>query len=71
MKLRQHQFSTQPQISNENGCVRKSDKARPIFVEFYGDDNLELYKPNPPSKEAIQRAKFRDKTFHWNRDSRN
>ena len=71
MKLRQHQFSIQPRISNENGCVRKSDKARPIFVEFYGDDNLELYKPNPPSKEAIQRAKFRDKTFHWNRYSSN
>ena len=71
MKLRQHQFSTQTQISSENGCVRRSDKARPIFVEFYGDDNLELYKPNPPSKEAIQRAKFRDKTFHWDRNPRN
>ena len=36
----------------ENGCVRKSDKAVPI-------------PPNPPSKEAVERAKFVDKTYHW------
>jgi hypothetical protein len=24
-----------------------------------------LKKPNPPSKEAIERAKFVDKTYHW------
>ena len=52
----------------ENGCVRRSDKAEPIHVEFYGKDNLELYKPNPPSKEAVERAKFKDKTYHWKRD---
>ena len=70
MKLRQHQFSIRPRISNENGCVRRSDKAEPIFVEFYGKDNLELYKPNPPSKEAITRAKFVDKTYRWSRHTR-
>ena len=65
MKLRNHQFSTQPPTSdiykvwkhpwyeyNENGCVRRSDKAEPI-------------PPNPPSKEAVERAKFVDKTYHW------
>ena len=36
----------------ENGCVRRSDKAI-------------LIKPNPPSKEAVERAKFVDKTYHW------
>jgi hypothetical protein len=25
----------------------------------------ELIKPNPPSKEAVERAKFVDKTYHW------
>ena len=68
MKLRNHQFSTQPRIFEgggyehpwykhtlkENGCVRKSDKAIPI-----------LKSPNPPSKEAIEKAKFVDKTYHW------
>jgi len=62
MKLRDHQFSTQPRIFDggyvhpwykENGCVRKSDKAI-------------LIKPNPPSKEAVEKAKFKDKTYYWN-----
>ena len=30
-----------------------------------------LNKPNPPTKEAIERAKFVDKTYHWNRNSSN
>jgi len=63
MKLRNHQFSTQPRIFDggyvhpwykENGCVRKSDKAI-------------LIKPNPPTKEAVEKAKFIDKTYEWNR----
>ena len=28
----------------------------------------ELIKPNPPSKEAVERAKFVDKTYVWSRD---
>ena len=24
-----------------------------------------LKKPNPPTKEAKEKAKFKDKTFHW------
>ena len=24
-----------------------------------------LKKPKPPTKEAIEKAKFKDKTFHW------
>ncbi len=24
-----------------------------------------LNKPNPPSQEAIEKAKFVDKTYHW------
>ncbi len=29
-----------------------------------------LNKPNPPSKEAVKRAKFRDKTYNWPSDNR-
>ena len=63
MKLRNHQFSTQPRIFDggyehpwykENGCVRKSDKAI-------------LIKPNPPTQEAVDKAQFVDKTYEWNR----
>ena len=36
----------------ENGCVRKSDKAVPI-------------RPHPPTKEAVEKAKFVDKTYKW------
>ena len=28
-----------------------------------------LNKPNPPSKEAVERAKFVDKTYVWSRDN--
>ena len=30
----------------------------------------ELKKPNPPSKDAIKKAKFRDKTFDWTGNNR-
>ena len=65
MKLKPNQDSTQPQTSDiykewkhpwyeytENGCVRRSDKAI-------------LIKPNPPSQQDIEKAKFVDKTYVW------
>ena len=62
MKMKLNPNSTRPQIFEEyvhpwyeyqeNGCVRRSDKAV-------------LIKPNPPSKEAVERAQFVDKTYHW------
>ena len=36
----------------ENGCVRKSDKAVPI-------------RPHAPTEEAVKKAKFVDKTYTW------
>ena len=27
--------------------------------------NKKLKKPNPPTKEEIEKAKFKDKTYHW------
>jgi len=54
MKLRNHQFSTRPQIF-EGGYEHP----------WYKHLSKELKSPNPPSKEAIEKAKFVDKTFHW------
>ncbi len=55
MKLRPTQNSTQPQIF-ENGNYE-----HPWYKH--------LKKPNPPSQEAIEKAKFVDKTYHWSGDN--
>ena len=57
MKLRNHQFSTQPPIF-DGGYEHP----------WYKHANNKLIRPNPPTKEAIERAKFVDKTYHWSRD---
>ena len=57
MKLRNHQFSTQPRIF-EGGYEHP----------WYKHKGNKLIRPNPPTKEAIERAKFVDKTYHWSRD---
>ena len=51
MKLRNHQFSTRPRI------FEGSEYEHPWYKH--------LNKPNPPTQEAIEKAKFKDKTFHW------
>ena len=37
------------------------------WYEFNKDEKkkAKLIKPNPPSKEAVKRAKFVDKTYIW------
>ena len=47
--------SPQPQIF-ENG-----DYEHPWYAY-----EAKLRKPNPPTPESVERAKFRDKTFKWN-----
>ena len=54
MKLRNHQFSTQPRIFDggyEHPWYKKANK---------------LNKPKPPTEEAIEKAKFVDRTYQWN-----
>jgi hypothetical protein len=67
MKLRNHQFSTQPRIfegsTYEHPWYKHTSKS-PI-MEWKESDNL--IKPNPPTKEAIEKAKFVDKTYEWDR----
>ena len=57
MKLLNHQFSTQPQIFSGG-----------YEHPWYKHKDNKLIRPNPPTKEAIERAKFVDKTYHWSRD---
>ena len=56
--------STRPQIFKEY--------VHPWY-EYNDKQGVEarLIKPNPPSKEAVERAKFVDKTYRWSRDSDN
>ena len=54
MKLRNHQFSTQPRIFD-------GGYKHPWYEH-------KLNKPNPPTKEAIEKAKFTDKTYRWRGD---
>ena len=61
MKLRQHQFSIQPRIF-EGSAYR-----HPWYEQNERLDKKQthLIKPNPPSKEAVERARFIDKTYEW------
>mgnify|MGYP003147202450 CR=1 FL=1 len=55
--------STRPQIfEHYEHPWYKFESQSPIMK---WDDKLQLIKPNPPSKESIERAKFVDKTYHW------
>ena len=58
MNMKLNPNSTRPQIFKEY--------VHPWY-EYNDDPNkpAKLIKPNPPSKEAIERAKFVDKTYHW------
>jgi len=59
MKLRNHQFSTQPQIFK--------NYKHPWYEHNERLDKQELNRPNPPTQEAIEKAKFVDKTYEWDR----
>jgi hypothetical protein len=59
MKLRNHQFSTQPRIF-DGGYEHP----------WYKHLSKELKAPNPPSQEAIEKAKFVDKTYQWSGNNR-
>ena len=70
MKLRNHQFSIQPRIFEGSEYVHpwyEYNYNNVSLVEYYGDNSLQLNKPNPPSKEAVERARFIDKTYEWTR----
>ncbi len=59
MKLKEHQFSIQPRIFDG------STYSHPWYQHIEKEDKKVLHKPNPPSKEAVERARFIDKTYEW------
>ena len=70
MKLRPHMDQThltQPMISKHE-VVHESEKTRAdVYVHpWYQHVN----KPNPPTPEAVKRAKFVDKTHQWQQKKR-
>ena len=72
MKLRTFPNSTHPLISKHE-VVHHTEITREIYDHPWDQHvrRLEANKPippNPPTKEAIERAKFVDKTYHWDRD---
>ena len=56
MKLRNHQFSTQPRIFDGG-------------YEHPWYKHNQLKRPNPPTIEAVKKAKFVDRTYRWTKKS--
>ena len=72
MKLRTFPNSTHPLISKHE-VVHHTEVTREVYDHPWHQhvrklDENKLIKPNPPSKEAVERAKFVDKTYVWSRD---
>lgn len=64
MKLRQKKSSTRPPIF---------EHYEHPWYKFNKDQDQQaelLQKPNPPTVEAVEKAKFVDKTYHWNNKKR-
>ena len=58
MNMKLNPNSTQPRIFEKY--------KHPWYEHNERLDKNKLIKPNPPSKEAVERAKFVDKTYQWN-----
>ena len=66
--------STRLQISKHE-VIHPSETTRADIYQHYEhpwykfnkdeSNKARLIKPNPPSKESVDRAKFVDKTYHW------
>ena len=68
MKLNPH--SIRPLISKHE-VVHHTEVTREIYDHPWNQHVRELDKnkpipPNPPTQQDIERAKFVDKTYHWN-----
>ena len=59
--------STQPQIFKHytHPWYTYQNNEKDIGQKWVYDSSLN--KPNPPTQEEVDKAKFVDKTFHWNR----
>ena len=83
MKLRPTRNSTHPLISkqddyfecitechiNDQLCNEKCvNTLKNEYVHPWYNYVDKLNKPNPPSQQSVDKAKFVDKTYHWSRD---
>tara|TARA_R100001463_G_scaffold36178_2_gene78285 strand:- start:161 stop:388 length:228 start_codon:yes stop_codon:yes gene_type:complete len=74
MKLKKS--STRPQIFEqyEHPWYEHNEKLDKTYEEqqkkFVPHWQKNINKPHPPTKEAIERSKFVDKTFTWRNDRR-
>ncbi len=52
--------------------IRPKDSTQPQIFDGGYEHPWYTYinKPNPPTKEEIEKAKFVDKTYHWSGDNR-
>ena len=63
------------QRTSKHEVIHPSETTRADIYEHYvhpwykfnneEDKKAQLIRPNPPSKEAVERAKFVDKTYQW------
>ena len=54
-------------VDLSNMKLKPNSTQPPIFDGGYKHPWYEyLKKPNPPTPEAVEKAKFKDKTFTWN-----
>ncbi len=58
MKLNPIPSSIQRQIFKA-----EQDAYKKLIADF---QKSKLHRPNPPTPEAIKKAQFVDKTYHWN-----
>ena len=65
MRLRNHPFYAGPAKPR---IFEDSEYEHPWYK--HAQESPQLNKPEPPSKEAIRKAQFKDKTYEWGNDSR-
>ena len=76
MKLRsQTNLNSIPPPISKHEVVHPTEKTRAddIYQHYEHpwykfNSSQELKKPNPPTEEAIKKAKFVDKTYQWKKD---
>ena len=55
-------------LRNNSTQQQTSEYKHPWYTsveQMIRDDRDGLRRPNPPTKEAIEKAQFVDKTYHW------
>jgi len=64
------QSSTPPPISDHE-VVHPTETSRlDIYKHYEHPWYKHLRKPNPPTEEAVKKAKFEDKTFDWSKKNK-